>query len=394
MPYLTEDQPGIGGRIKVDPEDFFVEEIPLYLPCGEGQHVYFEIEKRGLSTNAAKRKIARALNISPHIIGYAGLKDAQAVTRQTLSIEGIDTDVVNNLNLLNIKLLKVNRHQNKLKVGHLAGNRFIIRVRDAARDSLPAAQSIMDRLTQAGVPNFYGSQRFGNRANTHRLGEILIRGNVKEFVAEYLGRPQPQEAIVAQAARHLVDEGCWEEALAQWPGALSDEKRVLTAIVRAGGQIDNAFRALDKKTKSFFVSAFQSHLFNQLLTNRLDTLGTLQTGDVAYIHQKGASFIVEDAQVEQPRADRFEISPSGPLFGPKVLLAEGKPGQQERAILAEKRLSKEDFKVPGLKIRGDRRPYRFMVKNPKIWWDNGVVASFELPPGAYATTVMGEIMKN
>ena len=394
MPYLTADQPGIGGRLKVRPEDFAVEEIPLYLPGGQGQHVYFQIEKRGLSTNAAKRKIAQALNISPHIIGYAGLKDAQAVTRQTLSIDNIAPEAIEALDLPDIKILWVNRHQNKLKVGHLAGNRFIIKVRGVSEDSLPTAQLIMDTLAKTGVPNFYGTQRFGNRANTHRLGETLIRGDVAEFVAEYLGRPQPQEAVVAQTARHLVDEGRWEEALAQWPSALSDERRVLAAIVRANGLIDDAFRALDKRSKSFFVSAYQSHLFNQLLAERLDSLGTLRTGDVAYIHQKGASFVVEDATAEQPRADQFEISPSGPLFGPKVLLAEGEPGRRERAILAERNLSKEDFRVPGLKIRGDRRPYRFMVKNPKIWWDDGLVTSFELPPGAYATTVMAEIMKN
>ena len=394
MPYLTTDQPGIGGRLKVEPEDFVVEEVPLYLPSGQGQHVYFEIEKRGLSTNAAKRKIARALGVSPHAIGYAGLKDAQAVTRQTLSIDGIAPEAVETLDFPNIKILHVSRHQNKLKVGHLSGNRFIIKVRDVGEDALSTAQAIMDTLTKTGVPNFYGTQRFGNRSNTHRLGETLIRGDVAEFVAEYLGRPQPQEAIVAQTARHFVDEGRWEEALAQWPSALSDERRVLAAIVRANGQIDDTFRALDKKSKSFFVSAYQSQLFNQLLTERLDSLGVLQTGDVAYIHKKGASFIVEDAEIEQPRADQFEISPSGPLFGPKMLLAEGEPGRRERAILAESNLSKEDFKVPGLKIRGDRRPYRFMVKNPKIWWDDGLVASFELPPGAYATTVMAEIMKD
>jgi tRNA pseudouridine13 synthase len=184
LPYLTADQPGIGGRLKVEPEDFVVEEVPLYLPGGQGQHVYFEIEKRGLSTNAAKRKIARALGVSPHAIGYAGLKDAQAVTRQTLSIDSITPEAVEALDLPNIKILRVSRHKNKLKVGHLAGNRFIIKVRDVTEDSLTTAQTIVDTLANTGVPNFYGTQRFGNRSNTHRLGETLIRGDVAEFVAE------------------------------------------------------------------------------------------------------------------------------------------------------------------------------------------------------------------
>ena len=89
----------------------------------------------------------------------------------------------------------------------------------------------------------------------------------------------------------------------------------------------------------------------------------------------------------------FEISPSGPLFGLKTLLAEGVPGQREQALLAQYGLSLEDFKVPGLKIQGARRPYRFKLKNAKIWWDDGLMVSFELEPGAYATMVMHELMK-
>jgi tRNA pseudouridine13 synthase len=120
----------------------------------------------------------------------------------------------------------------------------------------------------------------------------------------------------------------------------------------------------------------------------------LEDGDVAYLHGRGAAFIVKDAAVEQPRADRFEISPSGPLFGPKTLMAEGEPGQRERAVLAAKGLTIEDFKLPGLKLEGARRPFRISLKQAKLEWDDGLLISFELQPGSYATTVMAEIMKN
>lgn len=394
LPYLTANQPGIGGQLKVEPEDFFVEEIPLYRPSGQGQHVYVQIEKRGLSTFAAIHRIAQALNISPQAIGYAGLKDIQAVTRQTLSINNVSPAAVEALNLPNIKILNLNRHRHKLKIGHLAGNRFVIKVRQVAEGAVPVAQAILTTLQAKGVPNFFGAQRFGNRRNNHRLGKLLIRQDAAGFVAEYLGQPQPQDADHLQAARRLVDEGRWSEALSQWPHNQPDERRMLKAIVTAGGNLDGAFRTIPKKLMSFYVSAFQSHLFNQLLAQRLETLDRLEDGDVAYIHHKGAAFMVEDAIAEQPRADRFEISPSGPLFGLKTLLARGEPGRREKAILAEQGLALADFKVPGLKIRGGRRPYRFPVKNSKIWWDHGLMVSFELEPGAYATTVMAEIMKN
>jgi tRNA pseudouridine13 synthase len=393
LPYLTADLPGIGGKLKHYPEDFFVEEIPLYQASGEGQHIYAEIEKIGLSTYAAIKMIAQALKIPPATIGYAGLKDAQAVTRQTLSIDKVAPEAVKALSFPQIKILSVRNHTNKLKPGHLAGNRFVIRVREVSQEAVPAAEAVLEVLTKRGVPNFFGEQRFGNRNNTHRLGELLVRKNVDEFVAEYLGRPQAHEALHIQAARQLIDERRWADALAQWPGKLSDERQVIAAIHKAEGQLDVAFKVLNKRAKSLFVAAFQAYLFNILLSERLDRLDQLQDGDVAYIHQKRASFIVRDAAVEQPRADAFEISPSGPLFGLKTLLAEEEPGRRERAILAEHHLLPEDFRVPGLKIQGARRPYRFRLNEARIWWEDGLMISFALQPGAYATTVMAEIMK-
>jgi tRNA pseudouridine13 synthase len=391
--YLTADTSGIGGQLKTRPEDFFVEEIPLYLPSGEGQHVYVTIEKRGVSTPAAMRQMAQALNVPPGNVGSAGLKDAQAVTRQMLSIDLVTPEAVAALNLPNIKILAVERHKNKLKTGHLAGNRFVIRVRGVEPETQAPALAILARLAEAGVPNFFGEQRFGRRNNTHRLGEALVRDDPAMFVAEYLGQPLPLESPHIQAARQLIDEQRWGEALDIWPRELAEERKSVVAILKANGKLEAALRPIDKKMRGFFVSAFQSHLFNQLLEERLDRLNQLVDGDVAYIHSKGAAFVVEDAATEQPRADSFEISPSGPMFGTKTLMAEGEPGRREWQLLEEYHLSAEDFKVDGLKIRGERRPYRFQLKQPNIWWDEGLMVSFELDPGTYATTVMAEIMK-
>ncbi|MCB0155324.1 MAG: tRNA pseudouridine(13) synthase TruD, partial [Anaerolineae bacterium] len=321
MPYLTTAIPGIGGQLKSEPGDFFVEEIPLYLPTGQGQHVYITIEKTGLSTYTAIKMIAHALDIPAQAIGHAGLKDAQAVTRQMLSLDGVAPQAVEQLGWPNLKLLQITPHRNKLKIGHLAGNRFVIRVRGVEPEALPTVQQVLGVLAEQGVPNFFGEQRFGNRTNNHILGKLIVQQNAPEFVAEFLGRPQPTETPPIQAARALVDAGRWVEALAQWPGQLADERRVLAAIVRAEGQLEVALKVLDKKLKNFLVSALQGWYFNELLTQRLGRLGHLEDGDVAYLHLNGAAFVVESAAAEQPRADRFEISPSGPLFGPKLLQA-------------------------------------------------------------------------
>ncbi len=330
----------------------------------------------------------------PGNIGSAGLKDAQAVPRQTLSIDLVTPEAVAALNLSNIKILSVARHKNKLKTGHLAGNRFVIRVRGVEPAAQAPAEAILSRLADTGVPNFFGEQRFGRRNNTHRLGEALVREDPAMFVAEYLGQPLPQEAPHLQAARQLIEEKRWDEALDIWPRELTEERKAVVAILKANGNPEAALRPIDKKMRSFFVSAFQSHLFNQLLEGRLPHLAQLMDGDVAYIHSKGAAFVVENAAIEQPRADSFEISPSGPMFGTKTLMAEGEPGRREWQMLEQYQLSAEDFKVDGLKIRGERRPYRFQLKQPRLWWDEGLMVSFELEPGTYATTVMAEIMKN
>jgi tRNA pseudouridine13 synthase len=392
LPFLTAGHAGIGGRIKVKPEDFVVEEIPLYAPSGAGQHVYACLEKRGLSTPQAVSAVARALGVPAGAIGYAGLKDARAITRQVISIDGVQPAQVEALDLPGIQILWVNRHRNKLKTGHLAGNRFTLRVRDVSRDILPAAEAVLDELRRRGVPNYFGEQRFGGRGNTHRLGAALLRGDAQAFLSEYLGRPQPGERADAQAARSAFDAGDYAAALAQWPPSLRDERRVLAALARHGN-VEQALRALDKKLRGLFISAYQSHLFNRLLAQRIQTLDRLQSGDVAFIHASGAAFVVQDAALEQPRADRFEISPSGPLFGPKCLLAEGVPGQQERAALEESGLSLAEFRLPGLKFKGARRPFRIPLADGQVGWDDGLMIGFRLPPGSYATGVLREVMK-
>jgi tRNA pseudouridine13 synthase len=395
LPFLTEDYPGIGGRIKVAPQDFVVEEIPLYEPRGEGQHIYVGLEKRGISTYQAISLIAQRLGVPTKNIGYAGLKDARAVSRQMISIDGVEPARVEALDLPpGIKILWVDRHRNKLKMGHLAGNRFTIRVRDVASQAEAKAKAVLDELNHRGLPNYFGVQRFGVRRNTHRLGWALLRGDASAFAHEYLGGPQSEDPPEAQTARAAFDTGDYQTALANWPSSQREERRVLKAMARQGGDVQPEMRLLDRKLRRLFVSAYQSYLFNRLLVGRIQDLDRLEQGDVAFIHANGAAFLVDDPAVEQPRADRFEISPSGPLYGPKVLLAKGRPGQRERDLLKESGLSLDEFRLPEIKLKGARRPYRIPLTDVQVGWDEGLMLSFRLPPGGYATEVLREVMKS
>ncbi len=336
-PYLTTGIPGIGGVIRAAPEDFVVEERPLYLPCGEGEHLYVKITKRGLSTPDLVRRLSSTLGLKAQAIGVAGLKDARAVTTQMVSLQGVSAELVSRLKLdqqlVNMEVL--GRHRNRLRTGHHAGNRFRLVVRDCAphaADSVPAVGAI---LVQRGVPNYFGPQRQGKEGDNYRTGAAL-----------------------------LVDARRREK--------MSRAKRI------------------------WYLNTYQSFLFNCLLAKRIDRIDRLYAGDWAMKSDNGACFLVDDAEREQPRADRFEISPTGILFGSKVSWASGEPGLLEASVIAEAGTTREAL-VTAAKacgFRGERRSFRVPLADFE-WSLQGAMltVSFALPPGAYATSVLREFMK-
>lgn len=392
--YLTEDLPGIGGLIKEQVQDFLVEEVPLYPPSGEGEHTFFEIRKTGTSTYQAVRAISRALGVSPDSIGHAGLKDAQAITCQVLSVHDVPPGAVMALDLPGIQVMWAERHHKKLKIGHLAGNRFTIRVRQVEESALPACQAILDVLAQRGVPNRYGPQRFGQRGSSARLGRAVIKRDAVVFIGAFLGSPLPGESDLVQEARSQFDRGHWNKALELLPGSMADERRALQTLIRTGGDHQRAYAIVPKRLRTFLLSAYQSALFNQVLDSRLGSLDRVYTGDLAMKHPGRSVFRVEDEAVEQPRAGRFEISPTGPIYGYKMMQASGRQGELEAAVLATEGLVPADFRVGGgIRARGERRAMRFQVHEPELWYDQGLMLRFWLQRGCYATTVLAEIMK-
>jgi len=399
LPYLTANLPGTGGVLRATPEDFRVDEVPLYEPGGEGEHVYLHIWKRGIATFEAVRRIASGLDVAEHKVAYAGLKDARSVATQWLSIEGTTEDAVRALEIPKLAVLDVRRHGNRLKLGHLRGNRFRIVVRNVDDGAADRARAVLDVLQRRGAPNYFGEQRFGTRLTGHTCGEAIVRHDYQAFVDRLLGGPcGPERDPYLTRARRLYDEGRLEEAWKSMPVRQRTEKKALHALIRFKDP-ERAFFSIPKRMRQMFLSAFQSHLFNQILEQRLDGLDRVEAGDLAYLHRNGAVFSVEDADVEQPRCATFEISPSGPLFGTKIPLADGRPGEIERAVLAEARVTLEDFNVGGgLRARGNRRSLRIPLPDVVLEeleeLDDGAFAiEFLLPPGCYATAVMREIMK-
>ena len=404
LPFLTAELPGIGGRIKVRCEDFVVDEIPLYEASGEGTHVYVRIEKRLFSTPAVVARMAKELKAARSRIGYAGLKDARAVTRQWMSIEHVDAEQVAGLAIPGVKVLEVSRHGNKLKIGHHRGNRFSIKVRHfegVVGQARERAEAIMAVLTRRGAPNYFGPQRFGNRYDAHLLGGHIARGEHEEFIDLLLGQPDANhEKSVIYAARLCYENGDYEKAHEAWPTEYHEQRRALRALVKNDGNKKRAYNVIDRRTKRFFISAFQADVFNDVVVARLGQLDRLLGGDMAWKHDSGACFLVEDPEVEQGRCGAFEISPSGPLVGPRTAAARGEAGQIEQEVIDRAGLSSEVFRqLTAYRSRGSRRPLRFRPRNVQIGagqddYNEYVQLEFETDPGCYATTVLREVTKS
>jgi len=344
LPYLTADLPGIGGVLRTTPEDFFVDEEPAYPPKGEGEHVFVKIEKRGLTTQMAVERIAKALNVKARDIGVAGMKDRHAVTRQWLSLPPpTHPEAVKALALDDVAIVEVARHPHKLRTGHVRGNRFQLRVRGVVpniEDAVAKAQAILVRLAlPPGAPNWYGEQRFGRDGDNAARGRAILNGE---------GFPR------------------------------------------------------DRKLARLLVSALQSELFNQWLTARMaDGLyATVLAGDV--LHKVGGGmFTCEDPAIDTPRLAAGEIVVTGPMFGDSMRAApDGTPAaEREAAILAAAGLARDSFAAVRAIAEGTRRDATIAVADPTVTQiDNAgtgdaIEVTFSLPGGAYATAVMRELMK-
>ncbi len=399
--YLTPHLPGVGGVVKHEEEDFYVEEVPLYAPSGSGEHTYFEIEKTGLATRVALDRIARALQVPIGSMGYAGLKDRRGVTRQTLSVAGVDPARISGLHVAGVEVLWANRHAHKLRLGHLLGNRFRIRVRDVCDDTESRMKALLPAVLN-GIPNFFGPQRFGSRGVAHFIGRSLLRQEHEAAVQRLLGHPTSAERNPhVVRARTLFMAGEWDEAHKTFPPQYRDELCILYYLLQAGAKYSRAVKRMCDHSHRMYLCAFQSYLFNLTLAERMrQTDGDLRRffqGDLAYLHRSGAVFDVVDPEKEQARADRFEISPSGPLFARKTLSPKGMQAEIESRVLEREGLSLEEIRrlVPRRFFEGGRRPLRVAVQD-LVWRVEGrdLLLEFFLSKGSYATTFLREITKN
>lgn len=342
LPFLTADQPGIGGVLRETPEDFEVEELPAYLPGGSGEHIFALVEKRDLTTPFAVAQLARALGIAARDIGTAGMKDRRAVTRQWMSLPPpVKVEQVQALAgaVEGLTILEAVPHGNKLRTGHLRGNRFALVVRRAGPGAVEAARAVLAALAAApGAPNWYGEQRFG------RDGDNAEQG---------------------------------------------------LALVRKQRRFDR-----DPRKNRLLVSALQSQWFNTWLERRVrDGLyREVIEGDVLR-KVAGGPFVSTEPVVDQARLLAGEVVPTGPMFGVEMKRpAEASAAAaREAEVLAAAGVELAELAALRKLMPGARRDAAIAIADWSVEPVEGdaqaVRLRFTLPAGAYATAVMREVQK-
>ena len=321
--------PPLVGVLKSRPEDFVVEEVLGFEPSGEGEHAFLRVEKRGANTDWVAKRLAAHAGVPPLAVGYAGLKDRHAVTRQHYTVQmprgaGCDFTALEDPEF---RVLEATRHARKLKRGALAGNRFVVVLRSAVGDH-EAAEARLAAIERRGVPNYYGAQRFGRDG-----------GNVAGALALFAG------ARVGRAER------------------------------------------------SMRISAARSALFNAMLAARVadGSWERARDGDVFQLDGRGSIFGPEpiDAALEG-RVAALEIHPTGALWGRGALRSSGEVAALERRIVEANPGLAAGLESAGLEQ--ERRSLRLPVRAIERRWEGTALElRFALPPGAYATAVLREL---
>jgi tRNA pseudouridine13 synthase len=340
LPYITETIKGIGGTIRETPIDFQVEEIPLYEPSGNGNHLYINITKTNKTTREVQLELARLFELKPEAIGKAGLKDKYAVTTQTFSVifqnsNPLPSEVVNTIeNTLDVKVNWARYHNNKLRAGHLIGNKFIVNITSLEipiPEAFNRAVKIAAFIHNSGLPNYYGEQRIGAEGSNVLSGLEILKG----------------------------------------------KKRVN-----------------DRWLRKYLISSYQSYLCNKYLSERVNKglFNRVIKGDIAKKHDTGGIFWVEDVCLEQPRFEAKEISFTAPIFGYKMASSKDEAAKLEEEILLESSINIETFREHG--VKGTRRLGRLLPHIEVREISKGIQLVFSLPKGGFATTLLREFTRD
>jgi len=405
--YATKSQ-GIGGRIRQFPEDFKVEETltdgsraqiePAVMPqiSGRGRYLICVLVKRNCDTLLAVQAVVKKLGLDEERVQIAGIKDARALSAQHISIGRMFPEQVEQVKLGSSVWLYPLRFSNeKIHSGLLFGNQFRITLRKLSHAESLIGEQIEsvgdDLLNLGGCPNFYGHQRFGTtRPITHLVGKQILHGQWEKAALTYLAKPSLNEHPESRQAREqLLKTRNYGEALRCFPFRLVYERQMLGHLARRPRDFVGAFHRLPKKLCQLFIQAYQSYLFNQFLSQRI---------------QNGLP-------LKRSRRGEFKVRIDGeeylalPQIGYRQFVSAGEQGENEKQILEKEDIAPQNFKVsamPEIDSSGSLRtaltPLIGLNIEKPVQDDANpdkkmMSLSFTLRKGSYATIILREFMK-
>ncbi len=401
--WYANDSPGIGGRLRASPEDFLVEECETPPPLSGGPYLVSRLTKRNWEMAKAVRAIADRLGISHRRVSFAGTKDRRAVTTQLVALYRVEIDAVRALSMPDMTLEPLGYANRGFALGDLAGNRFRIAVRDCEPDDLEARCAEARRAVASGVPNYVGLQRFGVvRPVTHQVGRLLAAGDVEGAVTAYIGQSFPTESESVRVAReaYLADRDP-KAALARFPVPLRFERAMLHHLAGAPDDWIGALRALPPKLASMLVSAYQSHLFNRVLSARIERsipLDMVEPGD-RLIFPDGRTDTVAARTQGQARqlVARGRAVVGIAIPGSEPFCELGETDARTRQLMTADGVDEGGLgraaALVGTPFSGTVRAVRLAAEVDVEARGTDATLAFALGPGRYATTICREFMK-
>lgn len=354
---------------KPSARDFAIKEVPLYDASGSGEHLLIYVRKKGLSTFELLHILSSALGCKVRDIGYAGLKDKAAISHQYLSVHrsklGALESALAFLESQQIKILSITPHNNKLKMGHLKGNHFFVRLKKVSPTSALKLQTTLEVLIKSGFPNYFGFQRFGKDGDNHKQGEAIAKRKML-FRNKKIG-----QFLISSYQSVLFNA---------WLAS-----RVQLSQILKGFTPKEALEALKHPSLPYLNPI--AHLFSLEILKILQKqpqIFTLLPGEVLCHFPFGKTFICEDVSIESTRFYSKDIAPMGALCGAKLLSA------QNLALAFENQFLDSEVNANGV------RRYAWVwaedVQSKYIEQKAHFELQFFLPKGVYATTFLEALL--
>lgn len=366
-------------KIKSEPEHFFVREISKVDLKKEGEYVYALLRKRNYTTDRAINAISRALNVSRKRIGYAGNKDKNALTEQTISIWKTKKEDIEKIDLKDIELKFLGYSDERICLGYLDENQFEISVfsEEGDIDNIKDLNARAKLILKSGIPNYFGEQRFGSAGNNAIVGNYFLKGDFENAVKEMLVKQT--ENIEGNKASEFLKQnwGNWKESIVRIPKWLSIEKAIVNHLIKCPNDFAGAFRVLPKNLRRIFIHAYQSYVWNLALSDELSKFRKI----TSKINEMKLNFPLEDFPNLNLPLIGFNSKKTTDIFFKKSL-----------KIIEKEGLSLDSFKLlrmPELASEGFERNSKIILKGLVIEDKKDFFKiKFSLSKGSYATVVL------